>query len=286
VTRREHIAADWTARLAAGGLRSLASILRTPPVEAGLAGRWELLSKAGLRGRQRWRWRMPDGSGECVLYLKRYEKPGIRAQLDRISRQNRRHSRAWWEFRQAQRLAEAQIGAPRPVGFAEEMNGSLERRSAVLLQHVPGEALDRAWLAMRAAAAPITRGPLRHDLTIRLARFVAAFHSTGLCHRDLYLCHIFAELGDDGRDPPRFAVIDLARALRPRVRRFRWLIKDLAQLDVSARQIGATRADRVRFLLAYLGLQPGAARARWYARRIVRKSDRILQRIARKSAAK
>ena len=70
----------------------------------------------------------------------------------------------------------------------------------------------------------------------------------------------------------------------PRLRRMRWIIKDLAQLDASARQVGASRTDRLRFLRAYLDLGPRAARVRWYARRIVRKSDWILRRIARHEA--
>ena len=69
---------------------------------------------------------------------------------------------------------------------------------------------------------------------------------------------------------------------RPRWRRLRWIIKDLSQLDASARQIGAWRTDRLRFLPAYLGPSLKTS-IRSYARRVVRKSDWILARIARKS---
>ena len=114
----------------------------------------------------------------------------------------------------------------------------------------------------------------------------AAFHGTGLCHRDLYLCHIFAEIdAKPVRKTPRFHLIDLARVHRPRWRRMRWIIKDLSQLDASARQVGASRTDRLRFLRAYLHLPREAQRVRWYVRRIVRKSDWILRRIERKSRA-
>ncbi len=51
----------------------------------------------------------------------------------------------------------------------------------------------------------------------------------------------------------------------------------------AAQQIGATRADRLRFLTAYLGLELNSPRVRYYARRIVRKSRQILDRIARRS---
>lgn len=283
MTRREAVAEPWRARLAASGLGQLALLLDEPAELTRFAGRWEALGKPALRGRQRWRWSLQDGDTDAVVYVKRYAATPLREQWDRIRRQSVRRSRAYWEFRQSERLAAAHISVPVAIGFVEEMHGAVEGRSAVLLESVPGDGLDRVWRRLCEQAAPITHGLARHDLTVRLARFVAAFHDTGVCHRDLYLCHVFADLDPDGRRPPRFTLIDLARTHRPRWRRTRWLIKDLSQLDASARQIGVTRADRWRFLLAYLNLEHRSARVRWYARRITRKSNRILRREARKS---
>lgn len=172
----------------------------------------------------------------------------------------------------------------RALAAAEDMLGPLERHSAVVFEGLSGDALDRLWARLAAADAPLTRGLARHDLIERLARFVSAFHQTGFCHRDLYLCHVFADLDPSGGRPPRFTLIDLARTHRPRLRRTRWLIKDLAQLDCSARQVGASRTDRLRFLKTYLGLEPHSSRLRWYARKTQRKSDAILQRLARHAA--
>lgn len=276
------IAADWQERLAGAGLPHLAELLACEAPPAHLPGDWQPLTKPGLDGRERWRWRSARAP-EVVLYLKRYLHTPVREQLDRIRRQSPRHSRAWWEFHQAQELARQAVPAVRAVAAVEHMRPPLEVRSAVLLAPAAGDAFDRAWPAACARAAPVTRGAARHAVTERLARLVAAFHETGLCHRDLYLCHVFVELDESARRPPRFTLIDLARTHRPRLRRTRWLIKDLAQLDCSARQIGASRADRLRFLVAYLGLHARAPRVRWYVRRIVRKSDAILDRIARKS---
>lgn len=283
MTRRETVAPHWRQRLATCGLKQLAALLDDATDVNHFAGRWEALNKPGLGGRQRWRWELQNGSGDAIVYVKRYAATPLARQWDRIYRQCLRHSQAYWEFAQSQRLAEAHINVPRAVGFVEQMRGALERRSAVLLERVPGDGLDRAWQRLCQQNAPVTRGIARHDLTLRLARFVAAFHGTGFCHRDLYLCHVFVDLDTEGTRPPRFTLIDLARTHRPRWRRMRWIIKDLAQLDASARQIGATRGDRWRFLLTYLNLPRGAPRARWYARRVLRKSDWILRRIARKS---
>jgi heptose I phosphotransferase len=281
VTCRETVVAAWRERLAACGLKELRPLLdRTTDLKR-LPGRWEPLTKPGLGGRERWRWELPDNDG--VVYVKRYAGTPLREQWDRMRCGCGRHSRACWEFVQSQRLAEAHINVPAAVGFVEEMRGVFERRSAVLLECVAGDGFDRVWTRLCEQDAPLTRGIARHDLTVRLARFVAAFHGTGFCHRDLYLCHVFVDLDPRAMRPPQFTLIDLARTRRPGWRRLRWIIKDLSQLDASARQVGATPADRCRFLRAYLNLQRGAPRLRWYARRVVRKSDWILRRAARKS---
>lgn len=284
MSRNGRIAPAWQERLERLGLADPAALLDCTPAQLNLAGRHEPLTKPGLARRERWRWSRADQTGESTtIYIKRYRWPDARTQWDRLWRQSFHHSRAWWEFAQAQRLAESHLPTPQAVAVAEDMCGPLERRSAVLLAAAPGDAFDRVWTEAERRGDPITRGLARHDLAVRLGRFVAAFHQSGLCHRDLYLCHIFVDLDPEARRPPTFTLIDLARTMRPRLRRMRWIIKDLAELDSSARQIGATRADRLRFLYAYLGLAPRAPRVRWYVRRICRKSDRILRRIARKS---
>ncbi len=271
---------QWRERLARAGLNDAAELLDAV-LPGRLAGRWEMLTKPGLGGRERWRWVLDDELGG-TLYLKRYLHTPLTQQLDRIRRQSAGHSRAWWEYHQSVELARCYVSAARAVGVAEEMCAVREVHSAVLFEGVPGEAFDRVWPELAARRAPATRGSARQELTRCLARFVSAFHQTGMCHRDLYLCHIFADLDPTAVRPPRFTLIDLARTHRPRLCRLRWIIKDLSQLDCSAQQIGASRTDRLRFLVTYLGLESDAPRVRYYARRIVRKSSHILQRVARK----
>lgn len=280
MSTRQAATTAWAGALQQAGLSDLSALLAPSFDPQRLDGRWTALVKPGLGGRQRWRWEPPHAA--APVYVKRYARTGWRAQLDRVLRQNARASRAAWEFEQAERLAESYVPVAPAVGFVEQMSGWYERRSAVLLAAAPGDGLDRVWQRCSAANAPITRGLARHELIVRLARFVSAFHHTGCCHRDLYLCHIFADVDPDAERPPEFCLIDLARTHRPRLRRMRWLLKDLAQLDFSARRCGATRVDRLRFLEAYLGLLRGSPRTRWYVRRIVARSDRILRRERRK----
>ncbi len=280
------ICETWREPLAAAGVASLAPLLDETTPDQTLPGQLQRLTKPGLGGRERWRWLLEVGGASRTFYLKRYRRSDWRAQWDRLWRQTFGHSRGWWEYEVSRRLEAAHVPAPAPIAFAEEMFGQLERSSAVVMAGVAGDAFERRWQTALGSAAPITRGRLRHDLTRRLARFIAAFHGTGICHRDLYLSHVFVEWDEHCQQPPRFTLIDLARAHRPRWRPRRWLLKDLAQLDYSARQLGASRSDRLRFLLHYLGLQPRAPRTRWYARRIVHRSDRIHAREVRKGRAR
>lgn len=263
------------------GLADVTCLLAAAP--QAVAGQWEALSKPGLGGRERWRWRADAMSG-ALYYVKRYLTTPLREQWDRFWRQCATHSRAWWEFRQSVALNQRRIPAVRAVAVAEQMLGPLERHSTVIFEPVAGDAFDRVWPRLEAGGAPLTRAPQRQALIRALAHLVTAFHTAGWCHRDLYLCHVFLDTDASGAAPPRFTLIDLARVHKPRWWRFRWLIKDLGQLDSSARPLGFTRADRLRFLATYLALPPSAPRVRFYARRIVRRSDWILRRVARKAA--
>ena len=74
-------------------------------------------------------------------------------------------------------------------------------------------------------------------------------HSNGICHRDFYICHLL----QDNADPTLVYVIDLHRALTKKNLARRWMVKDVGSLYFSARNIGLTRNDLMRFVMAYSG---------------------------------
>ncbi len=289
MTASAQIDPDYERRLIAlgGGRQTIEALLEdaSPAQRLANLGRWEPLVKPGLGLRERWRWEMSDGT---VFYVKRYLGATFREQTDRVTRQSPMHSRGWWEYEQSRRLRESSIPAVRAVAAAELMSGPFERRSVVVFETVRGDAFDRVWRRLAGSGSPLVRGAARHGIARSLARLVSAFHSGGDCHRDLYLCHVFTDLEQPASAVPAFTLIDLARTFRPRVRRMRWMIKDLSQLDVSARQIGMHRTDRLRFLTAYLGLEPisTSVRLRYYLSRVLRRSDAILRRETRKRGAR
>ena len=114
------------------------------------------------------------------------------------------------------------------------------------------------------------------DLLEPTADVAARLHEAGLHHRDLYLCHFFARLAEDGK--PELALIDAARVRPlPRFFRNRWVVKDLAQFWYSTTKLPAvTDGQREAWLARYAaqcGLTGTASlrraverKARWIAR--------------------
>ena len=99
------------------------------------------------------------------------------------------------------------------------------------------------------------------------ADLAARLHSSGLHHRDLYLCHFFINTNHSAGDGPDLRLIDCARVKRlpSFLTRYRWVVKDLSQFWYStlkhpeitddqrdawlrryARQAGIENVDRLR----------------------------------------
>ena len=227
------------------GLTDLSSVFR---FDGG-----ERLDKAGLdRWRERRRFVLSDlCGGSHTFYVKRYERPPVFQQVRRILSGRPRESTAGREWHAIARLAAAGIPVPERVAFGQQMCGWVESRSFLMLAAVRGRSLE-CWLPehwQRGAAGERLRR--QRQMIRRLAAQVAAFHAAGFVHRDLYASHIFLVDSDDPGDrPPLFVFIDLQRVFRPRWRRTRWVVKDLAALSFStARSVSQT--DRLRFWREY-----------------------------------
>lgn len=258
-------AAGSEALLTACGLDSLDAVFR---YNGG-----HLLDKPGL---EPWRERRqiavprPEREPE-ILYLKRFHSPPLRRQLGRWLHGHWLAGTASIEWQNARRLASDGIPAAEAVAFGQEMIGPWERRSFVLLRAVQGSSLEK-WLP---ANLPPAKGdanqPLRRERIDRLARLVARFHRQGYIHRDLYLAHIFlepAESAPDGRLIEGYRLIDLQRVFKPRWRRRRWVVKDLAALDYSTPADRVSRRERLRFLVRYARECDLFGSARALARRV------------------
>jgi len=85
---------------------------------------------------------LPDGEMvEHTFYLKRFEHPPLRRQIERWRAGHRTLSTAGIEWINARQLARAGISAVEPIAFGQQMAGPWERRSFILLRQMPGESL-------------------------------------------------------------------------------------------------------------------------------------------------
>lgn len=90
----------------------------------------------------------------------------------------------------------------------------------------------------------------KRALIREVARMARIMHSSGMNHRDFYLCHFLW----DTTSPliaPRLHLIDLHRAQIHWKIPQRWVIKDLAGIYFSSKDIGLTTRDGWRFLKEY-----------------------------------
>lgn len=193
-----------------------------------------------------------DGGERRVFYVKRYRRPPWQEQLRRIREWRVFRSSAGREEHYARKLAALGIPTPRTVAYGEEMQGLWEHRSFIVTQEIKGTSLER--IAAEASRTTVPPPPLfdRREIIRQLAAVTRCLHQASLFHRDLYLSHVFLTRNADNRIV--LYLIDLARVIRAPWRPERWRIKDLAALDYSAPLPLVTRADRLRFLYHYLGL--------------------------------
>ena len=237
----------------------------------------EPLDKPGLEPwRRRSRLTMHDlMGGDRVLYLKRFLRPPLKAQIERVRLGTWRHGTAWIEWNNIRRLQAIGVPTMRPIAFAEKVAGIWELGSLLCTEQVPGESLEK-WLpkAWKGEAARFGQ-PWRAQAVKQLAGMIRRLHAAALCHRDLYTSHIFVKVEQDGK--VCFHLIDLQRMFRAGLRKRRWFVKDLAALAASAPRELISRTDRLRFLRAYLGPRESDGQVRKWWRDIDGKAGRMMR---------
>jgi heptose I phosphotransferase len=221
----------------------------------------ESVRRIGARETTRIELRTPDGP--MAFYLKRHGPPRWKERVIPLLRLATPIVGARNEWEAIQRFAEAGIPTMTPVAF-----GMLGSRSFLITQAIEARCNLLEWAEGSAALqsgsnSSTKRSPTVGELVPRIAAIARRMHAAGLHHQDFYLNHMLLCAEDDVR------VIDLGRARQQRRLGRRWIIKDLAQLDFSARHLSCR--DRLRFLRLYLG------------RRLERRDRRMIRTITFKS---
>lgn len=239
----------------------------------------ELLSaKAARSDRLTFRFELPAtlaGSISNVFYLKwhgrapwkDYVKPWLQGKTAIVG--------AWNEWLAMHHFQTAGVPSMKPVAY-----GEYGAESFVIIEGLQGYA-KLGDLLKRYEHRSFSTSAVQ-ILIDTLALQTARMHAAYLHHQDYYLGHLMIESRWEaqllGAEPlsgrPDLRVIDLGRALKQRSLMRRWIVKDLAQLDYSARI--CPQSWRSRFFVTYLN-SLYAPDSRGLLRAVLRKSARIAQ---------
>src|SRR3990167_73207 len=153
------------------------------------------------------------------------------------------------EWQALQRLQQLNIPVPILAGYGCEGINPARRQSFVLTQELPEsvslEVLGKQWQN----TPPTFR--FKQQLITEVARIARTLHESGMNHRDFYICHFLLDRQKTQQDKPLLYLIDLHRAQMRRDTPIRWMIKDLAGLYFSSKDIGLTKRDLLRFMQKY-----------------------------------
>ncbi len=120
-------------------------------------------------------------------------------------------------------------------------------------------------------------------LITRTAQIARDMHNSGANHRDFYLCHLLLNRGyTDGNvdtQKSQLYVIDLHRMQIRKRTPARWVVKDIAGLYFSSKDIGLTHRDLFRFMKVYrsCSLKEALSGDRLFWRRVKYRGDNLYE---------
>lgn len=238
-----------------------------------------------LPARENWRLEQFDsGQGKIVLYLKKHHVRTWVSWLNGRIGTRLSTSAGVIEAQNAARLTAIGVDTMQIVACGEAIKRDGTWNSFVLSQELTGfipldEFLKVKFSAAGTAADAAADGKATHalrKLVNQLADAVARLHTNGFNHRDLYCCHWFVR--EEGGEY-QLRLIDLQRVQYRRWFRYRWLVKDLAQLAYSAPKIAVSRSLRMAFFRRYLSVNRLRAKHKRFLRRILGKQLRMERRL-------
>jgi heptose I phosphotransferase len=153
------------------------------------------------------------------------------------------------EWLALQRLPALNVATMQIAGFGSRGLNPARRQSFLLTN----ELTDVISLEDFCKTWPIDPPPVafKRALIKEIARIARALHGAGINHRDFYICHFLLASATIATGKPKLYVIDLHRAQIRNQTPERWIIKDLAGLYFSSKDVGLTYRDLLRFIREY-----------------------------------
>lgn len=150
------------------------------------------------------------------------------------------------EWQAIQKLNELGVSVPVVAGYGLRGLNPARLESFVLMQELkPVISLEELCLTWRHTPPSFV---FKCELIKEVARMTRLMHENGMNHRDFYICHFLLNT-----ESMQLSLIDLHRAQIRCKTPQRWVIKDLAGLYFSSKDIGLKRRDYYRFMKAYRG---------------------------------
>jgi len=206
----------------------------------------------------------------ATMFLKRYDRPPILAQLRKWFSAHRPVSMASFDFGNAKELKTAGINTAKVICYGEQWGGLFEKRSFCITEKISdAESLERKLPDCFYEQGAEIKAKLRRAFIDNLAVFVKKFHQMNFRHRDLYFSHIF--YGGNGE----FYLIDLARVFKPIIFAERFRVKDIAQLYYSAGKKYFSKTDRLRFYRKLTGRSKLSAKDKRFIAKVKNKARKM-----------
>jgi hypothetical protein len=153
------------------------------------------------------------------------------------------------EWLALQRLTELKIDVPDVVGYGVAGINPATMQSFLITRELPKHISLEHFCQHWPQTPPAFK--LKQKLIAKVATMTRLLHENGINHRDLYICHFLLDLTVGIDAELKLYLIDLHRAqIRQRVP-MRWVVKDLAGLYFSSKDVGLTQRDLLRFIKKY-----------------------------------
>jgi hypothetical protein len=150
------------------------------------------------------------------------------------------------EWQAIQRLQTLGIATQTIVGYGSRGFNPAHKQSFLITEELPEHLSLEQLCALWKDLPPAPQ--FKRQLISEVARIARILHENGINHRDFYLCHFLLKTPTN---PIKLYLIDLHRAQIRKHTPERWMIKDLAGLYFSSKDIELTSRDLLRFIKEY-----------------------------------
>ena len=217
------------------------------------------------------------GNGKLNIYLKRHWQLPWRHRLGSRVHRNGIWTPAAVEWRNLRWATQAGFRVPEPLALGEQHGPGLQLRSFLAIRELTGmlalhQAIPLAYSLMPESGFV----HWKHQLLMQVVETARRLHRHRRYHKDLYLCHFYVNRpGSKTTSPGPLFLIDLHRLSHHRWGKWRWQVKDLAQLYFSTWGVtGLYEEDRLALMQHYLGASGLSATQHWLYRAVVFKALR------------